>query len=233
MKIDKLIKKSLNESINKLITEAFQSSKLRNFFKEHGGVNREYYQKSLGDISDEQIMYYSEFENYYDALNEQHRLIFKMRRDHHTRSQYDMACLFKVYVANDGCACLVGIDRNSIETRGTWSGEQEKKVADRFWRQKSNEPYDDTPKYHYSRRGYGPDFGLHTNDDYKNQIDNLAQKKELFGKWGKSYGNRNNDYNYNEWRGKELERAQEYIRNHPRYDGRDNKRLNILRNLDK
>ena len=207
-----------------LLTESFKSSKLSDFFMEHGGVNKEYYQKSLGDISDEQIMLFDVFESYNDAMDEKHRLIYKTRSDHHHRSQYDMACLFEIYVANDGYAALVGIDRDSIETSMTWGGEKEKKVADRFWRKQSFSPYKDSDEYHYSRKGYGPDFGLHTSGDYKRNLGNLKDKSNLFDKEG---------YNFKDWRNDELERMQGYIRRHPKYDGRDDAREKIMRNINK
>lgn len=234
MNIDNLIKKSLNESIsNFLLTESFNSNKMHKFFSEHGGVNKEYKQGYLSDLTDYDILYYSEFPNYNKAVGEKNRLIHKTKTNHYTRSQYDMACLFKIYVANDGCACLVGIDRNSVKTGTTWAGETDKKSADRFWRQQTWNPYDDTNKYHYSERGYGQDFGMHTNDDYKNKLSHLKKTKNNFDKWNKHYGDKNKGYDYDEWRGKELERAQEYIRNHQRYDGRNSERLKILRSIDK
>ena len=126
----KEIRKALKESIGAfLLCESFNSGKLRSVFKEHGGVDKEYKQGYLSDLTDDQIMYYSEFPNYNKASDEKFRLIHKTRPSYNIRSQYDMACLFKIYVANDGCACLVGIDRNSLKTDRTQDGETDKKFA--------------------------------------------------------------------------------------------------------
>lgn len=201
-----IIRKALRESIsNLLLNEAFKSNRLRNFFKAHGGVKKDYPNHSLGDINDAQILYFREFDSQIDAISERRRLL---RSNNGIRSNYDMSCLFEIYVANDGCTLLVGIDRKTINTIPTWASEKEEKVGKRYWRQQSFDKYDDTPKYYYSEKGVGPDFGLRTNVNYAGMLSDLKNKRERFNDF---YGE-NADEEWRKYREKELQHAKDYVK---------------------
>lgn len=179
-------RKLIQESVNKILTEAFKSNTLRSFFQQHGGVNTNQRQFSLGDISEEQIGYVEEFNSPNEAFKKKQELTkpnhFKGRSDH------DMNYLFHIFTANDGTAILVGVDRNTIQTGSHWSGEQEKKVADRLWRNgwnnktRDNRYVDDSDTYYY--QSPAKDFGVYTNNNFQGKMSTNkkaleAQPKEL------------------------------------------------------
>lgn len=181
MKIKKTeLRTIIRESISKVLSESFKSNKLRDFFKNHGGVDTYYRQFSLGDISDEQINYYQEMPSHNEAL----KLIWDLKRpdSNRRRSDADMKSLFQCYTAKDGTAVVVGIDRNTIETGVTWGGEEEKKVADRLmsngwnFKTRDNRYVDDSDTYYYNSPA--KDFGLHKSDDYKNKLSDLENIKK-------------------------------------------------------
>ena len=171
----KLISESINEAI---ITEAFQSNSLRQFFQQHGGVDTKYRQFSLGDISDEQIGYIKEFSSTNDAIREMRKLIAP---NQWKRSDFDMKYLFHIFTANDGTALLVGVDRNTIQTKPHWGGEYQKKVADRLWsngwnfKTRDNRYVDDSNTYYY--QSPTKDFGVKNSNDFKNKMSD--NKKNL------------------------------------------------------
>lgn len=114
-----------------LIKEAFKSNMLRNFFKQHGVVDKNRRQFSLGDLDDTQIGFAKEYPSHNDAAN----ALFNMKRPtpDRKRSKYDMKYVFEIFHANDGTALLVGINRNAVKTGIHWGGEHLKKVTDRLW----------------------------------------------------------------------------------------------------
>jgi hypothetical protein len=200
------------------INESFKSNELRDFILQHGGVNRKWYQGALGDISDKQIGYFEAFDSYWDAYETKHKLTASNKYTH-ARSPYDMQYLFKIFVANDGAAALVGIDRDKIETGVTWGGETTKKLADRYWNNGYNfnaRDYsysDDRDKYYY--HSPAKDFGLSTSRDYKGRLSDINMARE-----------RMSPEDYKNWRKERAERVPEYMsRNHPYWK----ERLNAIR----
>ena len=165
------LNKLVSESVNKILTESFQSDTLRKFFKEHGGVSNDFRQFSLGDISDDQIGYYREFNSTNDASNEMHNL--KKPDQYGKRSDYDMKFLFHIFKANDGTSLLIGVDRDTIQTRPFWGGEYQKKVADRMWqngikRTGGTKYVDDKDMYYY--QSPAKDFGVYNSKDFKGKM---------------------------------------------------------------
>ena len=121
---------NLNIMERKIIKESFNSNRLRNWFKQHGGVKKTYdnsnmrmMQDGLGDVSDDDIVYFQEFNNRNDAANTYSALRRKGGNVFHT-----------IYTANDGCCLIVGFDRNKMDTGFSWGGEHTRKKADRIWR---------------------------------------------------------------------------------------------------
>jgi hypothetical protein len=173
------LKTMIKESISKILLEAFKSNKLRDFFKNHGGVDTYYRQFSLGDISDEQINYYQEMPTHNDAI----KLIWDLKRpdSRGIRSDADMKSLFQCYTAKDGTSVVVGIDRKTIKTGSTWGGAEEKKVADRLmsngwnFKTRDNRYVDDSDTYYYNSPA--KDFGLYNSDNYKGKLSDLEKQK--------------------------------------------------------
>lgn len=185
------IKQIISESINKIITESFVSSKIRDFFKAHNGVNREYRNFSIGDIADEQIVYWEEFKSAKEASKE------KFHLDMQYRYKGKGKVNFYVFVANDGASVVVGIGGNPSDFGTTFGGEFPKKVSDRLnrngwnFKTRDNRYVDDSDTYYYGggkKRSMATDFGMYTNNDFKNKLNNLRQNKEntpkeIYDKW--------------------------------------------------
>ena len=164
-------------------------------------------QPSLSDISDNDIVYFREFdnsknedlfdrwhENSNNALNERWKMIHAQKQ-RGSRSEWDMKALFKVYSANDGAVILVGIDRNNFEFGSHWGGEDIKRVSDRksrngFSRRKNSMRYDDdSDTYYYGKRLN--DFGIWTNRDLKGKQKDNKELRKMMGErdWeGDSWG---------------------------------------------
>lgn len=207
MKILRITEGELNqiiaEQVNKIITEAFKSNMLRDFFQQHGGTNKDYRQFSLGDIDDSQIGYARVFNSANEADEEKNKLT---RPDKYTRkrSDYDMKYLFHIFTANDGKAILVGVDRNTIQTGMTWGGEQQKKVADRYWRNQYNHKNrngkyaDDSDTYYYESPA--KDFGVHTNQGLQHKNNGIQQQKQRMDK-----------EQYQQWRKQQIQHMKDYL----------------------
>ena len=186
------------------ITEAFKSNELRQWFKLHGGVKRLYtepeysnlkdkrvFQDGLGDITDDDIVYLEEFNDFNEAMKKRYELIASNPYTRQ-RSDWDMKAHFTIYKANDGTCLLVGIDRQKVEIGTTWGGEKTKKTADRMMRNgwnmktRSNRYVDDSDTYYYSDKGNY--FGLKTNRNYKGlQSDNERRKEHMSDEEWKEY----------------------------------------------
>lgn len=161
----------LVENIRKsLITEAFKSNILRKFIQQHGGVDNDYRQFSLGDISDEQIGWAREF----DSPNEAMRALTQIKKpnEYGRRSELDMKYFFLPFVAKDNTTLVIGVDRNKIQTLHSWEGEHEKKVSDRLARNgwnfkvRSNKYVDDSDTYYY--QSPAKDFGIWDSNGFQN-----------------------------------------------------------------
>lgn len=224
--IENIIGRVVRETVSRLkrsLNEAFSSNRLRDWFSQHGGVmkklpfdvgNRDdrVEQSSLSDISDDDIVYFREFdssenkdlfdrwnENSNNALNERWKMIHTQKQ-RGSRSEWDMKALFKVYSANDGAVILVGIDRNNFEIGSHWGGEDIKRISDRKWRnsfshRKNSTRYDDdSDTYYYGKRLN--DFGIRTNHDLNgkqkdnNELRNRMGKKEWNGDPWEEYQNK-------------------------------------------
>ena len=165
----------VKESVTRLLKEYYQSSRLKQWAKSHGGVIKKYepdnkhtrfvQQDSLGDITDDQILYFQEFPSYQEASDEKFRL--KNNGQYGKRSDWDMKAFFIIFTANDGTALLVGVDRNTFETTPTWGGERSKKLGDRVWRGKTSDQLKDTYFYHKK----ADSVGVSNNRDFKNLRD--------------------------------------------------------------
>ena len=186
------------------ITEAFKSNELRQWFKLHGGVKRLYtepeysnlkdkrvFQDGLGDITDDDIVYLEEFNDFNEAMKKRYELIASNPYTRQ-RSDWDMKAHFTIYKANDGTCLLVGIDRQKVEIGTTWGGEKTKKTANRMMRNgwnmktRSNRYVDDSDTYYYSDKGNY--FGLKTNRNYKGlQSDNERRKEHMSDEEWKEY----------------------------------------------
>jgi len=209
------IHEALRESISRLIIESFESSKIRNFFKQHGGLNRKFRNFSAGDITDEQINFWKEYPSYNEAIYAMHNL--KRPDARGRRNDLDMASHLNILAANDGTTAIAGVIRGSVDLGSTWGGEYQKKVADRLnnngwnFKTRDNRYVDDSDTYYYGGDKNMPhvnpanDFGMWTNRDYKN-------KKSMVDKYK---GEMSND-SFNKWRDSEHKHLQDYMRrNHP------------------
>lgn len=169
------LSKILRESIDRLLTESIPSERLSDFFSQHGGVNRQYPQDGLGDVTDDQIVSMYTYDTIHDAENS----AWKMRRNPKYREFFPC-----VYTANDGTAALVFFDRDKVDTGLNWGSENFKKTSDRMWRDEHdpNAKNQKNDVYYYGGGDYVPanDFGLRTNKDYKGKLDDVERAAERF-----------------------------------------------------
>lgn len=201
------IHEALTESINRLIIESFESSKIRDFFKQHGGLNRKFRNFSAGDITDEQINFWKEYPSYNEAIYAIHNL--KRPDARGRRNDLDMASHLNILAANDGTTAIAGVIRGSVDLGSTWGGEYQKKVADRLnnngwnFKTRDNRYVDDSDTYYYGGKDRSPaeDFGLHTNRDY-NARKGYVEKHKSQMKPGE----------FRSWRDNEHKHLQDYMR---------------------
>ena len=187
-KIIKLTESELHnivkESVSKLLKEYYQSNRLKQWAKSHGGVIKNYdpekpetrfnMQDSLGDVTDDQILYMKEFPSYQEADDAEWNL--KHSGQYGKRSDWDMKAYFTIYTANDGTALLVGLDRSTFKTGETWGGTRSKKKADRIWRGKTSDELKNTYQYH-PRAEY---LGVRTSKDFEDlKKDNNQLKQKM------------------------------------------------------
>ena len=155
-----------------MLNESIRNKNISSFFKQHGGVDRNVVQHSLGDLSNAQVGFIKEFPSRNDALNYRKQLMSSDRQG--LRSDADMKYHFEVYTAKDGAAILVGINRDKADIVPTWGGDKLKKVGDRInrngWNRKtrSTNYADDSDTYYYS--GKAKDAGIRTNQDFRNKM---------------------------------------------------------------
>lgn len=242
---ESILKQIIDESVKKVLNESFKSNTLRGWFKQHGGVNREYSTDGLGDVTDDQIAYTQEYKTWRDAAN----FAWDARRNPKYQRYF-----IKPYVANDGTALVAFYDRSKVKTGLNWGGENFKKLSDRKWRD-DQDPNAKNPKndvYYYGgqpHRIYGNvpanDFGLMTNADYKGRLNDLKNAKQRYidyytpeqptdnrGKLKKFFGigkpskkdveagRQKGEEEYNAWRQKELEHMKNYLNNNWRWHRR-------------
>jgi hypothetical protein len=97
-----------------------------------------------------------------------------------------MKYLFHTFVAKDGSALLVGVKRDTVNTRQYWSGEYDKKISDRLWRNgwnyktRDNRYVDDSDTYYY--QSPAKDFGIYNNDDFKNVSSQRKKDNDQLGR---------------------------------------------------
>ena len=239
----------VKETIKNILSEAFQSNKLRDYFKNHGGVKREYTkdevgniddkrvrQDGLGDVNDDDIVYFKAYNDTNDALHAAWELNHPKEKRNRVNDTY-----FTVYKANDNTAVVVGLDRSKVDIGITWGGEATKKTADRImsngWSHKTrnNRYVDDSDVYYTNRTSPVNDFGYHTSDDYKNKLSDLERQKEryeedpyqdalwnakLFGGDTKKVEKNKENFlqkgreNYKRYRKQAADDAREYIKRH-------------------
>ena len=194
-----LFESIIHSVIREYLNEAFKSNRLRNWFKQHGGVKKyhDHYndtvtQDALGDVSDEDILFMKEYDNYIDAIDKKREMT---KYCNGLRSEWDKKAYFTVYQSRDGYFLLVGLDRNAVPTGTTWGGETSKKLADRKWRD-DREPHnknhyvDDRDTYYFSRKAR--DFGLYRNrpkyGDYEGKMkDNKNIRRKMTDDQWKEY----------------------------------------------
>ena len=200
----------IKESIDNLIMESFESSKIRDFFREHGGVNRKYRNFSAGDITDEQINFWKVFPSYNDAIMAMHK--YKQPDQRGQRSDLDMESHLSVLAAKDGSAAVVGVTRDSVELGQTWGGEYHKKVADRLnrngwnFKTRDNRYVDDSDTYYYGgddNNSPANDFGIYNNRDYNGMM-NMIDK----------YKGQMSDENFKDWRKNAHQHMKDYMKRH-------------------
>lgn len=188
------MKKALFESIihsviREYLNEAFKSNRLRNWFKQHGGVKKHHEysndnvrQDALGDVNDEDIVFMQEYDNFHDMASKRKEL-----------SKDNNDVYFTVYQSNDGFFLLVGLDKNNVPTSEIWGGEKSKKLADRMMRDDKeprimNHYVDDKDTYYYSKRGQ--EFGIRKNQDFKRKLkDNERTRRMMTPKQWRNYQN--------------------------------------------
>lgn len=169
------LSKILRESIDRLLTESIPSERLSNFFSQHGGVNRQYPQDGLGDVTDDQIVSMYTYDTIHDAENS----AWKMRRNPKYREFFPC-----VYTANDGTSVVTLFDRNKVKTGHNWGGEHFKKFSDRIWRD-DHDPNAKNQKndvYYYGGGEHVPtnDFGLRTNTNYRGRLEDIENTRERY-----------------------------------------------------
>lgn len=197
----------IRESIEKvLLSESFSSSMIRDFFMSHGGVDRGYRNFSAGDIRDDEITYFKE----YPSFREARKFVGSVRRPNGfgKRSDMDVNNYFEIFVASDGSALVVGVDRNKVSIGITWGGERIKKVADRLnsngwnFKTRDNRYVDDSDEYYYGgdvKRSPANDFGLYKSSDFRNKMKGVNDGRELmspedFASWRDSRASHLRDY---------------------------------------
>ena len=164
----------INEAVRSaLLTERFQSSKLRSFFQEHGGLDPRWGADYLGDATDADVDHIQIFDNENDARH-------TMWGEQHS----DRNRLIHMYATNDGTFAVVYFNKG-VETGITWGGLQSKKKAERYWRNgerfssydhKTGEKrpgyIDDKDTYYYRHSGQDPwsdgaaRFGIYNSKEY-------------------------------------------------------------------
>ena len=196
------------ENLDNMLVEAIPSKKLAGVVKAHGGVNREYDQDGLGEVTDDQILLMQEFPNLNAAIAAERRY---KKPNGNRRTEADMRNFFQIYKLADGTAVLVGLDRNKVSTNSTFGGERLSTKADRVnaygWNHKNRDTkyLDDRDTYYYgvqtnmgnpqsmnsnpakqvgtnypnSAAGY---FGIRTNQNYAGKLEDLANEKERYEK---------------------------------------------------
>lgn len=196
---EKRLTQIISESINMVITESFASSKIREFFNMHGGLNKEYRNFLAGDISDDEICFFEEYDSIKDARNDE----FKMGRKRNDLHFYTL-------IANDGKAAVIGIYGEPADFKMATDKEYPKKMADRLnrngwnFKTRDNRYVDDSDAYYYGggkKRSTASDFGMYTNKDYKNKLSSLSQSQEKMPKDA-----------YDKWRNKEYRHMKDYLK---------------------
>jgi len=178
--IKTIVRNVLNEEIKRQLNEGFRSNKMRQFFRQHGGVKRVYtheefggkpgdvryaLQDALGDIYDDDIVYTQEFDNEKSALNRAWELNHPVGRNG-SRQPFNSETYYTVYKANDGTCLLVGLNEKTVPTYPTWGGHYSKKKANRYWNNGEKMRYkDDSDTYYYGKKAKS--FGVRTNKDFK------------------------------------------------------------------
>ena len=199
------------------VNEAYKSDRVRSFMGANGGFDKNYSRWSyIGDVEDDDINYWEEFDDVKDAIGRKHDLR-KPNPYTRERSDNDKRSTFRVYKSNNGRTALVGLDRNRVHTQPTIGpGELPDKMADRYWR---NEKYpgngsyvDDSDTYYY--HSPARDFGATTNRMYKSLMGQNAARRSAM-----------TDDDWKHYQQKRLDRMDDYIgRNYPDKQRKRNKR---------
>lgn len=233
----------IKEEVDRLLTESIPSEMLSKYFSEHGGVDRNYPQDGLGDVTDSQIAYIKRYNTRREATD----FLWGIRRDPKYNKLFG-----RVYTANDGTAALVFFDRDKVDTGLNWGGEHFKKSSDRIWRDDhdTNAKNQKNDVYYYGGGNHVPtnDFGLRTNANYKGLLSDLEGAKGRFrdfytpkaprddrGKFKKFFGIdkpkaptkadieagiQKGDDEYNAWRDREHKHMKDYLNNNWRWHRR-------------
>ena len=217
------LREAIKKTIASILSEGFNSKKLRDYFIQHGGVKRLYTQDELGDapdkrvtqdglgdVTDEQIVYMQEYPDAKAAQNQ----VWHMQHPKDRRGRLiPTNTLYTVYKANDGSAIVVGLDKSKVPTDVLWGGEGSKKRIDRVknngWsiKSRSNRYNDDSDTYYTNDKSPARDFGYNTSKDYKNMLSNLEKEK-------KSSEEQQGKDNYVEWRRRAIQGMRDYMQRH-------------------
>lgn len=192
--IKECIDNVLTESI---LNESFKSSRLKDWFKNHGGVMNRYEgsdydflidkrvsQDGLADVTDDDILSMEEFNDYNKACEYCWSLNHPKSKYNNSRLPFDDKVLYTIYRAKDGSSVVVGLDKSRVPTRTTWGGEVTKKTGDRImsngwnFKTRNNRYYDDKDTYNY--HGKSKYFGVNDNEGYKGKMsDNQNIKSRM------------------------------------------------------
>ena len=217
------LREAIKKTIESILSEGFNSKKLRDYFIQHGGIKRLYTQDELGDVpdkrvtqdglgdvTDEQIVY---MEEYPDAKAAQEQAWYMQHPKDRRGRLTPTNTFYTVYKANDGSAIVVGLDKSKFPTDTLWGGEGSKKRVDRVknngwsFKSRSNRYNDDSGTYYTGEKSPVKDFGYKTSKDYKNMLSNLEKEK-------KSSEEQQGKDNYVEWRRRALQGMRDYMQRH-------------------
>ena len=168
----KLNESDLHRIIKQVINEAFKSNQLRDWFNNHGGVDKTHGGCDLSDINDDDIIYMQEFSNELEASNICWKLNHPKSKWSDGNDPFSQDGLYYLYKAKDGCYAVVGIRRNgSVKLSTDRSEKVRKRSDDRYYGRKQDN------LYHYGP--HGQNFGLNTNDDYRGKLKDKEDLRKL------------------------------------------------------
>ena len=135
-----------------VLNESIASSRISNFLRNHGGLSCDSPKDGLGDISDDAIVTCQEVSSAKEAVD----IVFRNNRSKD---------FYIWYLANDGSAIVVAVDKTKFDTGYIYGWSSSKKYADRYWekeRPDGRETYEYNPFVAYHA-------GVKNNADFQNK----------------------------------------------------------------